>query len=63
MDKDSNKNTTGNDRDITGLTVGYSHSLGRKTTMWYEIFGQDADTDQSKDNTTMVMAVLRYDII
>jgi predicted porin len=63
MDKDSNVNTTGDDRDITGLTVGYSHSLGRKTTMWYEVFNVDEDTGNSDDDTTMVMAVLRYDII
>ena len=63
MDKDSNANDTGDDRDIVGLTVGYSHSLGRKTTMWYEIFSVDQDTGTSDDDTTMVMAVLRYDII
>jgi predicted porin len=63
MDEDSPANATGDDRDIVGLTVGYSHSLGRKTTMWYELFTVDQDTDNSDDDTTMVMAVLRYDII
>ena len=63
MDEDSNANTTGDDRDIVGLTVGYSHSLGRKTTMWYEFYADDQDTNNSDDDTTMLMAVLRYDII
>jgi predicted porin len=63
MDEDSNANATGDDRDIVGLTVGYSHSLGRKTTMWYEINSTDNDTGNSDDDWTQVMAVLRYDII
>jgi len=63
MDEDSNKNTTGDDRDIAGITVGYSHSLGRKTTMWYEFNAVDEDTNNSDDDITQVQAVLRYDII
>ena len=63
QDEDSPANATGDDRDIVGLTVGYSHSLGRKTTMWYELHSVDQDTGNSDDDTTMAMAVLRYDII
>jgi len=63
MDEDSPANDSGDDRDIVGLTLGYSHSLGRKTTMWYELHSVDQDTGNSDDDTTMAMAVLRYDII
>ena len=63
MDEDSPANATGDDRDIVGLTVGYSHSLGRKTTMWYELHSVDNDTGNSDDDRTQLMAVLRYDII
>jgi predicted porin len=63
QDKDSPANPIDDDRDIVGLTVGYSHSLGRKTTMWYEINAVDQDTNNSDDDVTQVQAVLRYDII
>ena len=51
------------DRDRTGITLGYTQSLGRKTTMYYEFWTMDEDTDNSDDDSTHIMAVLKYDII
>jgi len=51
------------DVDPLTLTLGYTQSLGRKTTMWYEIATVDADTDDSDDDTTFIGATLKYDII
>jgi predicted porin len=51
------------DVDPLALTLGYTQSLGRKTTMYYEVFSLDADTSDSDDDVTRVMAVLKYDII
>jgi predicted porin len=45
------------------ITLGYTQSLGRKTTMYYEFNNKDADTDNSDDDYMAVMAVLKYDII
>ena len=45
------------------ITLGYTQSLGRKTTMYYEFNNKDADTDNSDDDSMAVMAVLKYDII
>jgi len=45
------------------ITLGYTQSLGRKTTMYYEFNNRDADTDDSDDDSMAVMAVLKYDII
>ena len=42
-------------------TLGYTQSLGRQTTMWYEWQETDADTGVSNDDTTFVRAVLKYD--
>jgi len=63
MDEDSPANTSGDDIDPLQVMVGYSHALGRKTTMWYEISSFDADSDDSDDDNTQILAVLRYDII
>ena len=67
LDKDSGGNGTDpldpDDQDVVSLTLGYTQSLGRKTTMYYEINHIDKDTDQSSDDRTAVMAVLKYDII
>ena len=51
--------------DVTqvDLTLGYTQSLGRKTTMYYEINSKDADTGNSDDDSMALMAVLKYDII
>jgi predicted porin len=51
--------------DITPstITLGYTQSLGRKTTMYYELGVTDADSGDSDDDRTAVMAVLKYDII
>jgi predicted porin len=46
-----------------GVTLGYTQSLGRKTTMYYEIFDKDADTGDNDDDVFNIMAVLKYDII
>ena len=51
------------DQDVLSLTLGYTQSLGRKTTMYYEVNNVDADTGDSDDDRTAVMAVLKYDII
>jgi len=50
------------DQDQVDLTLGYTQSLGRKTTMYYEVNSKDADAD-SDDDYTAFMAVLKYDII
>jgi predicted porin len=42
--------------------LGYTQSLGRKTTAWYELVSNDADTGDSDDDTTILRAVLKYDI-
>jgi len=64
LDEDSGSNSgSGDDEDQVSLTLGYTQSLGRKTTMYYEINHIDKDTDQSSDDRTAVMAVLKYDII
>lgn len=51
------------DVDPSALTLGYTQSLGRKTTMWYEVISTDADTGDSDDDLTVLRAVLKYDII
>jgi predicted porin len=51
------------DRDPMGITFGYTQSLGRKTTAYYEIFSLDADSSDGDDDVTRLMAVLKYDII
>lgn len=44
------------------ITVGYNQSLGRNTTMWYEVNSYDADSGNSDDDATGVYATLKYDI-
>ncbi|MDJ0779317.1 MAG: porin [Gammaproteobacteria bacterium] len=59
------------DADILSITVGYTQSLGRNTTMWYEVHSLDADDSDylgggvgdSDDDITAVRAVLKYDIL
>jgi hypothetical protein len=51
------------DADPMSVTLGYTQSLGRKTTMWYEVVSADADSGDSDDDLTVVRAVLKYDII
>jgi predicted porin len=56
------------DRDATDqtqmtITLGYTQSLGRKTTMYYEASSIDLDTGDSDDDFMSVLAVLKYDII
>ena len=43
-------------------TVGYTQSLGRKTTAYYEFYSYDADSGNSDDDETSIAAVLKYDI-
>lgn len=50
------------DNDPTLVTLGYTQSLGRKTTAWYELVSFDADTGDSDDDTSVLRAVLKYDI-
>ncbi len=51
------------DTDRLGITLGYTQSLGRKTTAYYEFFTLDNDTGNSDDDVTRIMGVLKYDII
>ena len=50
------------DTDPLLVTLGYTQTLGRKTTMWYEAVNNDADTGDSDDDLTVLRAVLKYDI-
>jgi len=64
VDKDSPASFDGDNQDRLGVTLGYTQSLGRKTTMYYELYNLDNDTDGgNKDDLTRAMAVLKYDII
>jgi predicted porin len=54
---------SGDGFDPLGITLGYTQSLGRNTTMYYEFWNLDADTDDSDDDKTHVMAVMKYDIL
>jgi len=49
--------------DPTLITVGYTQSLGRNTTAWYEIAEHDGETGLDADDFTNVRAVLKYDIL
>ena len=49
------------DADKATYTLGYTQSLGRKTTMYYE--AALIDMDDAGDDLTRLMAVLKYDII
>jgi len=51
------------DQDILSLTLGYTQSLSRKTSLYYEINNIDYDTGNSDDDRIAVMAVLTYEII
>ena len=63
VDEDSGSSVSGDDEDKYTATLGYTQSLGRKTTMYYEIAYTDNDTGDSDDDRTAAMAVLKYDII
>ncbi len=63
FDLDTNTREFDDDRDRLSTTLGYTQSLGRKTTAYYEFNYIDNDTDDSDDDRTAVMAVLKYDII
>jgi predicted porin len=65
LDSDSptNTNTDDDDQDRVSYTLGYTQSLGRKTTMYYELNYIDNDSGNTKRDRTAVMAVLKYDII
>ncbi len=63
VDEASGSSESGDDEDKLSLTVGYTQSLGRKTTMWYEVQSVDADTGDSDDDATYLRATLKYDII
>ena len=63
VDADSATSVSGDDEDKMSITLGYTQSLGRKTTMYYELNHRDNDTGDSDDDVTAGMAVLKYDII
>ena len=56
-------NIDATDASPISITLGYTQSLGRNTTMWYEVVSADADSGNSDDDTTAVRAVLKYDIM
>jgi predicted porin len=60
---DAVQNGNATDRDRMSITLGYTQSLGRKTTAYYEINSIDNDTGDSNADRTAIMAVLKYDII
>jgi predicted porin len=45
----------------TTITLGWTQSLGRQTTLWYEYQTTDADTGVSNDDLDVARAVLKYD--
>jgi predicted porin len=51
------------DQDQLTLTLGYTQSLGRKTSMWYEVASVDYDGASSDEDKTFLGATLKYDII
>ena len=54
------------DADPMTITLGYTQSLGRKTTMYYEAVSIDSDgidDPATYEDSTRFMAVLKYDII
>jgi len=53
---------SGDDEDQTLMTLGYTQSLGRNTTAWYELVSYDADSGNSDDDATIIRGVLKYDI-
>jgi len=55
-------NPTGADLDRKHYTLGYTQPLGRNTTMYYEVSHGDENAAIFTD-ITIVMAVLKYDII
>ncbi|MCP4389748.1 MAG: porin [Gammaproteobacteria bacterium] len=62
FDASSTASFSGDDEDHTLVTVGYTQSLGRKTTAWYEVVSYDADSGNSDDDATILRGVLKYDI-
>ncbi len=49
------------DRTTSLINVGYTQSLGRNTTAWYEALTYDADAT-SDDDMTVIRGVLKYNI-
>lgn len=43
----------------TAYTLGYSHTIGPKTLMWFELANSDAD--DGSDDVTALKAALKYD--
>ena len=62
VDEETQFNPTGEDLDRKHYTLGYTQPLGRKANMYYEVSHGDEGTDFWTDQT-IVMAVLKYDII
>jgi predicted porin len=56
-------NIDATDNNPISITLGYTQSLGRNTTMWYEAVSADADSGNSDDDLTALRAVLKYDIM
>lgn len=51
---------TGSKGDASATTLGYTHSVGPKTTMWFELLNNDKG--DGSDNATAAIATLKYDI-
>lgn len=49
----------GSDTKPTAFTIGYTHSIGPKTLMWFEASSSDAD--DGSDDVTALKAALKYD--
>jgi predicted porin len=51
------------DTDPNFVMVGYTQNLGRGTALWYEYGSYDADSGDSDDDSDVLRAVLKYDIM
>ena len=49
--------------DPVYITLGYTHNIGPRTLMYFEISDFDKDTGNSNDDDTRGRAVLKYDIL
>ena len=54
--------TDGSNVEPTNLVLGYTHSIGPRTLMYFEYHSADPDTAGS-DSTDTIAAVLKYDIL
>jgi len=61
---DNDEAAGANNPDPTSLTLGYTHNVGPRTTMWFEYQNVDADVpNNSNADLDVIRAALRYDIL